>query len=70
MPSDIRLAGLLLTKPERLGVLALSYLYCAPFVWSNGRKFLRYLYEAAREVRRQLREEDPDHRRARNAAAA
>ncbi|KAM3414670.1 hypothetical protein BST61_g9828 [Cercospora zeina] len=60
----LRLSGLQLTKSERLVVCALSYLFVAPLVWSSGKKFCFYLYETAREARRQLREEDRDHRRA------
>ncbi|CAK1367685.1 uncharacterized protein RHO25_013082 [Cercospora beticola] len=65
----LRLSGLQLTKSERLVVCALSYLFVAPIVWSKGKKFCSYLYETALEARRQLREEDRDHRRANFAAA-
>lgn len=57
MPSDFPLATLHLTKPERL-VVALSYLYYAPVVWSIGRKLTHYLYESIVRFRSQLREKN------------
>lgn len=58
MPSDFPLATLHLTKPERLIVVALSYLYYAPVVWSIGRKLTHYLYESIVRIRSQLREKN------------
>lgn len=54
MPSDFPLATLHLTKPERLVVVALSYLYYAPVVWSIGHKLTHYLYESIVRIRSQL----------------
>lgn len=58
MPSDFPLATLHLTEPERLVVVALSYLYYAPVVWSIGRKLTHYLYDSIFRIRSQLREKN------------
>lgn len=53
-----RLHGLRLTPSERILVVALSYVFCAPLFYANGRKLLQYLSTLAAEARRQIREED------------
>ena len=56
MPNP-ELRGLLLTRSERIIVIALSYLFCAPLIYANGRKLLSYLLSTSAEARRQVREE-------------
>lgn len=51
------LDGLRLSKSERLIVVTLSYLFCAPLIWGTGRKLFQYLFITSQETRRQLREE-------------
>lgn len=55
--SNPELRGLVLTRTERLIVVALSYLFCAPLVWTNGKKLISYIYGTTAEARRQVREE-------------
>jgi len=52
------LAGLALTRSERIIVIALSYIYVAPVIFKNGRKLFGYLAFIWQETRRQLAEED------------
>ena len=56
------LQGLVLTKSERIIVVALSYLFCAPLIYSNGKKILAYLLITSAEARRQVREEQRQER--------
>lgn len=65
--STSNLDGLRLTKSERLIVVTLSYLFCAPLIWTTGRKLFQYLFITSQEARRQLREEERERRRRRNA---
>lgn len=51
------LQGLALTRSERIIVVALSYLFCAPLIYANGKRLLTYLLATSIEARRQLREE-------------
>jgi len=55
------LNGLKLTRSERIIVVALSYLFCAPILYKNGKLFLQFLTGLSREARRQLRV--PENRR-------
>lgn len=41
------LKGLELTKSERIIVVALSYLFCAPLIYANGKRLLAYFGRAA-----------------------
>lgn len=61
--SNSTLDGLRLTKSERLIVVTLSYLFCAPVIWSTGRKLSRYLFATWQESRRQVREEREQRQR-------
>lgn len=53
-----RLAGLRLTKTERLLCVALSYIYTAPLVWRIGKELVSYFNATIQEAQRQLRPED------------
>nr|POE51604.1 hypothetical protein CFP56_25811 [Quercus suber] len=44
--------GLRLTRGERIVVVALSYLFCAPVVYRNTKALLRYLYILSAATRR------------------
>lgn len=57
------LDGLVLTKSERIVVFALSYLFCAPLIYANGRKLFHYLSSTPSEARRQAQEENGAERR-------
>ncbi|KAH9825394.1 hypothetical protein Tdes44962_MAKER04234 [Teratosphaeria destructans] len=57
------LAGLRLSKAERIVVVGLSYVFCAPLLWTNGKRLLRYFSGVASEARDQLRDEDQAARR-------
>jgi len=62
------LTGLKLTRSERFIVVALSYIFCAPLFYKNGKKLWQYLRGLSQEAGRQLREErrqDPGARRRR-----
>jgi len=52
------LTGLKLSRSERIIVVALSYLFCAPLIYKNGKKLVQYLGGLSQEAGRQLREED------------
>lgn len=52
------LSGLRLTRSERIFVIALSYLFCAPLIYSHGKKLVLYIASLASDARRQLREEE------------
>ena len=62
MPSN-DLTGLALTRSERIIVITLSYIFCAPLFYANGKRLWSYLRSTSEEARRQLREEDQDERR-------
>ncbi|KAK4546062.1 hypothetical protein LTR36_002199 [Oleoguttula mirabilis] len=51
------LNGLRLTRSERIIVVALSYIFCAPLIYANGKKLVQYLGGVTAEARRQLTEE-------------
>jgi hypothetical protein len=57
------LHGLVLTRSERIIVVALTYLVCAPVIWTNGKKLFAYVYGTAAEARREVREERQQRRR-------
>lgn len=48
------LQGLILTRSERIIVVALSYLFCAPLIYHNGKLLLAYI-GARRTVNNQTR---------------
>ena len=56
------LTGLKLTRSERIIVVALSYLFCAPLFYKKGKKLLHYLTQLSQEARAQLREENGGRR--------
>ena len=68
MPSP-KLSGLVLTKSERIIVVALSYLFCAPLIYANGRRLLTYLLNTHAEARRQLQAERQERDRRARASA-
>ena len=59
--SDLR--GLQLTKSERIIVVALSYVFCAPLFWANGKKLVRFISQLSAEARRQIQEEEEEGER-------
>lgn len=52
------LHGLRLTRSERIIVVALSYIFCAPLLYKNGKKLVKYCQELVAESTRQLAEEE------------
>lgn len=54
------LTGLRLTRSERILVIALSYLFCAPLIYKNGKHLLIYIASLSAEARRQVRREDQE----------
>jgi hypothetical protein len=62
MPNP-ELHGLTLTRGERIIVVALSYLFCAPLIYVNGRRLLNYFLTTSPEARRQARQERIARRR-------
>jgi len=52
------LSGLRLTRSERIFVITLSYLFCAPLIYSNGKKLILYIVSLASDTQRQPREEE------------
>lgn len=62
MPNP-ELRGLVLTKTERVFIVALSYLFCAPLIYVNGKRLLTYLLATSAEARRQIRDEARAERR-------
>lgn len=52
------LNGLKLTRSERIIVVALSYIFCAPLIYGNGKRIIHYLRGLSSEARSQIREED------------
>ena len=62
MPSPA-LHGLQLNRSERIIVVTLSYLFCAPTIWINGKRILAYLLTTSSEARRRIREEQQARRR-------
>lgn len=61
--SNPELRGLVLTRSERLIVVAISYLFCAPLIYGNGRKLLSYVYRIYLESRREIQQEREEERR-------
>lgn len=59
---DPALNGLVLTKSERLVVVALSYLFCAPLIYANGKRLLSYILSTSAQARRQDWEEERHQR--------
>jgi hypothetical protein len=62
------LAGLQLTKAERIIVIALSYLYCAPLFYYYSKRLQQYLSNVSTRVRerreaRELAEWEVERRR-------
>jgi hypothetical protein len=55
---DRNLTGLVLTRSERILVVALSYLYVAPLIFNRGKKILNFLRGTSREAQRQLAAEE------------
>lgn len=55
--STAHLHGLVLTKSERILVIAFSYLFCAPIIYNGARRLLAYLLATSAEARRQVRTE-------------
>ena len=49
---DRNLTGLVLTRSERIVVVALSYLYVAPLIFAHGKRILAYLRGTSQEVQR------------------
>ena len=64
MPNP-ELRGLVLTKSERIFVIALSYLFCAPVIYVNGKRLLNYFLTVRREVQAEEEEEQRAERRRR-----
>lgn len=64
MPNP-ELRGLVLTKSERIFVIALSYLFCAPVIYVNGRRLLAYFLSTRRQVRGEAEAERQAERRRR-----
>lgn len=64
MPTP-HLHGLALTKAERIIVVALSYIFCAPLLWANTKRLLSYVLATSAEAREQIREEEREERRRR-----
>ena len=62
---DPHLHGLALTKSERIVVVALSYLFCAPIFWANGKRLLSYLFATSPEARHRQRLQEREERRRR-----
>lgn len=50
-----RLAGLSLTRSERIIVIALSYIFCAPVLYKNVKKLYNIVKQARRNVHDQER---------------
>jgi hypothetical protein len=63
MPNP-ELRGLVLSRSERIVVVALSYIFCAPLIYINGRRLLNYFLTSSSEAQRQEREERLARRRA------
>ena len=57
--------GLALTKSERIIVVALSYIFCAPLIWLNTKKLLSHALATSAEAREQIQEEEREERRGR-----
>lgn len=57
------LTGLVLTRTERILVVALSYLYVAPLIFAHGKRILTFLRGTSQEARRQLADEERVRRR-------
>lgn len=53
------LDGLRLTRNERIVVVILSYIFCAPVIYKNGKALLQYVHQLSAEAREQS-EEDRD----------
>lgn len=56
--STERLTGLALTRTERIIVIALSYIFCAPVLYKNVKKLYGYVKQTSEEARRQVDDED------------
>lgn len=55
---DRDLTGLVLTRSERILVVALSYLYVAPLIYTRCKRILNFLRGTSQEARRQLAAEE------------
>ena len=53
-----RLTGLALTRTERIVVITLSYIFCAPVLYKNVKKLYAYVKQVRGEARRQLDDEE------------
>ena len=60
---DRDLTGLALTRSERLIVVALSYLYVAPLLFNQAKRFFTFIRGTSAEARRQLADEERVRRR-------
>lgn len=68
MPNQsLHLHGLALTKSERIIVVALSYIFCAPILCSNTRRLISYFLTTSIEAREQVREQERKEQRWREA---
>lgn len=55
---DRDLTGLALTRSERIVVVALSYLYVAPLIYTRCKRIFNFLRGTSQEARRQLAAEE------------
>jgi hypothetical protein len=55
---DRTLTGLVLTRSERILVVALSYLYVAPLIFAHGKRILAFLRGTSQEAQRQVAAEE------------
>lgn len=55
---DRDLTGLVLTRSERILVVALSYLYVAPLIYTRFKRIWTFLRGTSEEARRQLAAEE------------
>lgn len=56
--STERLTGLALTRTERIIVITLSYIFCAPVLYKNIKKLYAFVKHTTDETNRQLADED------------
>lgn len=62
---DTHLRGLALHKSERIIVVALAYIFCAPVIWANTRRLFSYLLATSNNAREQVLQEEREERRRR-----
>ena len=60
---DRDLTGLVLTRSERIIVVALSYLYVTPLAYNLGKRVIAFFQGTSGEARRQLADQERVRRR-------